>query len=140
MDKIEREIIINAPIKTVWKIVTNPGQWFGDEAELDLRVGGKGNVTWRSFGECPLEVVKLDEPDLFAFAWIAPDEETRSTNQKTLVEISLSEDDGKTNLHLTESIYEEQVFSDDQKKILFGKHSSGWGIFVESIKKHAEEA
>lgn len=140
MDKIEREITINAPIKTVWSIVTDPAQWFGDEAELDLKVGGKGKVAWASFGECPLEVTELREPDFFAFAWISPDEEARSTNQKTLVEFSLSEENGKTSLRLTESVYGEQLFSDGQKQSLFDKHRSGWGMFTENIRQRAEEA
>lgn len=139
MDKVEREISINAPIKTVWKVITNPGQWFGDESELDLRIGGKGKVTWRSYGDCPLEVVKLNEPEHFAFAWISPDDETRSTNQKTLVEFNLSEHNGKTNLKLTESIYGNQELNEQQKTSLFDKHSSGWDTFTESIKKRAEE-
>ncbi len=139
-DHIEKEITIDAPIGRVWKVITDPRQWFGDEAELDLRIGGKGKVIWRSYGECPLEVIKLNEPELFAFSWISPDEEARSTNQKTLVEFNLSEQNGKTQLRLTESIFEEQVFSEEQKKSLFGKHNSGWGTFVESIKQHAEDA
>lgn len=139
MDKIEREITINAPIKTVWNIVTSPGQWFGDEGELDLKMGGKGKVAWASFGECPLEVIKLREPELFAFAWIAPDDEARSTGQKTLVEFNLSEENGTTSLHLTETVYGEQLFSDGQKQSLFDKHSSGWGMFTENIRQRAEE-
>lgn len=137
-DKIEREITINAPIKTVWQVVTSPGQWFGDRAELDLRPGGKGMVSWDSFGDCPMEVIKLDEPNYFSFAWIAPDEETRSVGQRTLVEFKLSEDTGVTKLRLTESGFGEQLFSDEQKKSLFGKHASGWGHFTEKIKQRAE--
>jgi uncharacterized protein YndB with AHSA1/START domain len=140
MDKIEREVTINAPIKTVWGVVTDPGKWLGEEGELDVKVGGKGKVAWKSFGECPLEVIKLNEPEFLAFAWIAPDDETRSTSQKTLVEINLSEANGQTHLRLTESVYGDQLFSDDQKNSIFGKHSSGWGNFAENIKRRAEEA
>ncbi|HET7060180.1 MAG TPA: SRPBCC domain-containing protein [Candidatus Saccharimonadales bacterium] len=137
-NKIEREITINATMSTVWKVVTDPGQWFGDKADLDLRVGGRGTVSWEKFGECPMEVIDIDEPKYFSFSWVSPDEEARSVSQKTLVEFRLSEEDGVTKLQLTESCFGEQLFSDEQKKSLFGKHASGWGHFAERIKQCAE--
>lgn len=140
MDTIEREITIAAPIQTVWNVITDPGRWLGEEGALDLKVGGKGRVAWKSYGECPLEVIKLHEPEFLAFAWIAPDDEARSVGQKTLVAITLSEADGETHLRLTESVYGEQLFSDDQRDSLFDKHSSGWSVFAENIKRQAEES
>lgn len=137
-EKIEKEISINASISTVWKVVTNPGLWFGDNAVLDLRVGGIGTVSWKQFGDCPLEVIRIKEPNHFSFAWIAPDEETRSVGQQTLVEFNLSENNGVTKLLLTESGYGEQVFTEEEKKSLFAKHVSGWGHFTEKIKQLAE--
>lgn len=138
-DRIEKEITINAPISTVWKVVTDPGKWFGDKAEIDLRVGGKGMVSWEKYGDCTLEVIKLEEPSCFSFAWISPDEEARSVGQQTLVEFNLTEENGRTKLQLTESIFGEQLFGDEQKESLFGKHVSGWGHFAERIKQFAEE-
>ncbi len=138
-DKIKQEIIINAPITTVWNVVTDPGQWFGDKAELDLKVGGTGKVSWEEYGAAPLKVVKLEKPRYFSFAWIGPDEETRTTGQETLVEIELSKTGSGTKLHLTESVYNQQLMSDEQKESLFGKRSGGWGYFAEKIKRQAEE-
>lgn len=137
-DKIVKEVTINAPISSVWKTVTRIDQWFGDKAVLELKEGGKGKVSWEQFGDCPLEVIKINEPDYFSFSWIAPDEETRSVSQRTLVEFNLTEEGGSTKLRLTESGYGEQLFSEEQKKSLFAKHISGWGHFTEQIKKLAE--
>ncbi|MBS1864253.1 MAG: SRPBCC domain-containing protein [Actinobacteria bacterium] len=42
-DSIEREVRIEAPVETVWSIVTEPEQiarWFASSAEVDLRPGG----------------------------------------------------------------------------------------------------
>jgi uncharacterized protein YndB with AHSA1/START domain len=138
-DVVEREITIKAPIGTVWKVITNPSQWFGDKADLELKPGGKGTVSWDDYGDAPMEVVKLDEPSYFSFAWIGPDEETRGTGQQTLVEFTLSEDGESTKLHLTESIYDKQLMSDEQKESLFGKRSGGWGYFTGIIKQQAED-
>ena len=140
-DKIEQEITINAPIATVWKVITSPEhitKWFSDKVEIDLRKGGKGKLSWEKFGESPLEVTALDEPTLFAFTWIAADEETRSTNQQTLVEFRLVEDADSTKLHLTESIFGKLQLTDKQKDNIFEKHSSGWSFFAERLKQHAE--
>ena len=48
-DTIEREISIQAPIATVWQVITQPeymSQWFGCQVEIDVRPGGKGKLTW----------------------------------------------------------------------------------------------
>jgi uncharacterized protein YndB with AHSA1/START domain len=41
--RIEREILIEAPVDVVWGIVTDPdqiGRWWGDAPELDADPGG----------------------------------------------------------------------------------------------------
>jgi uncharacterized protein YndB with AHSA1/START domain len=48
-DAIERDILIEAPVQTVWSVVTEPGQiskWFSDTAELDARPGGEGLLSF----------------------------------------------------------------------------------------------
>ena len=52
-DTIEREILIDAPPRVVWSIVTEAEHlagWFSDEAEIDLRSGGRMLLTWRGHG------------------------------------------------------------------------------------------
>ena len=47
-DTIEQEISIQAPIATVWQVITQPeyiSQWFGSQVEIDIRPGGKGKLT-----------------------------------------------------------------------------------------------
>jgi hypothetical protein len=42
-DRIERDVLIEAPIDVVWEVISRPEQivhWFSDEAQLDLRPGG----------------------------------------------------------------------------------------------------
>lgn len=140
-DKIEQEIIINAPVATVWEVITKPehiSKWFSDKVEIDLRKGGKGKLSWENWGEAPLEVVELNEPNRFAFTWISADEETRSTNQQTLVEFKLTEESNGTKLLLIESIFDKLKLSDTQKEALFKKHTGGWKTFAERIKNYAE--
>src|SRR6476619_1983834 len=52
-DAIERETLIDAPPRVVWSIVTEDQHlagWFSDEAEIELRPGGRMLLTWRGHG------------------------------------------------------------------------------------------
>src|SRR6185436_21193196 len=72
LDAIEREIVIDAPPEVVWGIVTEAEHlagWFSDEAEIDLRSGGRLLLTWRGHGTYEGRVQTVDPPRLFAFRW-----------------------------------------------------------------------
>jgi hypothetical protein len=48
-DVIEKEILIAAPVETVYRAITEPAQiaqWFSDTAELDPAPGGEGRLTF----------------------------------------------------------------------------------------------
>ncbi|HXR49791.1 MAG TPA: SRPBCC domain-containing protein [Verrucomicrobiae bacterium] len=140
-DKLEQQIIINAPITTVWAVLTRPEhiiKWFSDRVDIDVRPGGKGLLSWDTYGDAPLEVVRVDEPNLFSFAWVGADEETREADQQTLVEFRLTEVAGGTKLLLTETIYGKLKLTEEKKNSLFEKHRSGWSVFADRIKQHAE--
>ena len=41
-DKVDRDVLIDAPIETVWPLISEPrhvGSWFSDEATFDSRPG-----------------------------------------------------------------------------------------------------
>jgi len=140
-DKIEREISIQAPIATVWNVITKPeyiSQWFGSQAEIDLRRGGKGKLIWNEEMEAPLEIVEVEKPHLFSFLWISPDEETRPTHQQTLVEFRLTEDGAGTKVYLTESGFEKLEITAEQKATLIANHTPGWGDFLSNLQRCAQ--
>lgn len=139
-DKIEREISIQAPIATVWEVITKPeyiSQWFCSQAEIDLQRGGKGKLSWEAF-EAPLEIVEVDKPHLFSFLWVAPDEETKPTHQQTLVEFRLTEAGAETKVCLTESGFEKLEITTEQKANLIANHTPGWGEFLSSLQRCAQ--
>jgi uncharacterized protein YndB with AHSA1/START domain len=140
-EKIEREISIHAPIATVWEVITKPEyirQWFGSQAEIDLRPGGKGKLSWGEDLEAPLEIVEVEKPHLFSFLWVAPDEETKPTHQQTLVEFWLTEDGAGTKVRLTESGFEQLEITAEQQAHLIAKHTPGWGDFLSSLQRCAQ--
>ncbi len=140
-DKIEREISIQAPITTVWEVITRPeyiSQWFGSQVEIDVRRGGKGKLIWNEDVQAPLEIVEVEKPHLFSFLWIAPDESTRLTRQQTLVEFRLTEDGAETKLSFTESGFEKLEMTAEQKANLIADHTSGWGEFLSNLERCAQ--
>ena len=47
--RIERDILIDAPMEIVWAVVTEPEHisgWFSYTVELDLRPGGAAALSW----------------------------------------------------------------------------------------------
>jgi len=140
-DKIEQEISIQAPIATVWDVITKPeyiSKWFCNQGEIDLRRGGKGKLSWGKDFEAPLEIVEVDKPHLFSFLWVAPDKETKPTHQHTLVEFRLVEDGEDTKLRLTESGFEKLAITTEQKVNLITKHTPGWDDFLSSLQHCAQ--
>jgi uncharacterized protein YndB with AHSA1/START domain len=66
-DRIERELVVDAPVQDVWDLVTSPG-WLGDEVELQLVAGG--DARFRCGGELKLGwVEQAVPPSRLAFWW-----------------------------------------------------------------------
>lgn len=140
-EKIEREISIQAPIATVWDVITKPeyiSQWFGSQVEIDVRPGGKGKLIWSEDVEAPLEIVEVEKPHRFSFLWIAPDEETKATQQQTLVAFRLTEDGAQTKLYFIESGFEKLTIPAEQKAALIANHTPGWGDFLSKLQSCAQ--
>ena len=98
-DAIEREIVIDAPPSVVWSIVTEAQHlagWFSDEAEIDLRPGGRMLLTWRGHGTYEGRVETVDPPRLFAFRWQTREGEFSETNSTLVVMTLEAEEDGDT--------------------------------------------
>lgn len=141
IDKIEREISIQAPIATVWEVITKPeyiSQWFGSQVEIDVRPGETGKLIWGEDLEAPLEIVEVEKPHLFSFLWVAPDEETKPTHQQTLVAFRLTEDGAETKVYLTESGFEKLEIPAEQKAGLIASHTSGWSDFLSKLQRCAQ--
>jgi uncharacterized protein YndB with AHSA1/START domain len=71
-EPIRREIIVDVAPEVVWDALTEPGElaeWFGAEAEIDLRVGGAVRFRWPDGTERRGLVVDLDPPRRLVFRW-----------------------------------------------------------------------
>jgi len=73
MERIEREVVIPAPPEAVWPALTEGDEvsrWFGAEAELDARPGGRGVFRWPDGTERPVLVEEVEPPRRLAFRWL----------------------------------------------------------------------
>jgi len=86
----------------VWAAITEPEQiarWFGTGAELDLRPGGEGTLSWEDLGvTTSITVETVDRPSRFAYRW-----QSNRGGPTTLVEFRLEEIQDGTRLTLVES-------------------------------------
>jgi uncharacterized protein YndB with AHSA1/START domain len=130
-DRIEREILIEAPVDVVWAVVTEPehiGGWFSDSAELDLRPGGKAVLRWDEYGAVHGRVERVEPPHFFSFRWVVPrtpGAEVTAGNA-TLVEFSLSPEGESTRLTVVESGFRGLEVPDDERRGHLDSHRRGW--------------
>jgi uncharacterized protein YndB with AHSA1/START domain len=71
-DRIERTIQLAHPPERVWEALTTAeglGTWFGNRAEVDLRVGGEAKLGWDSGDTATLTIERLEPPRVFGYSW-----------------------------------------------------------------------
>jgi uncharacterized protein YndB with AHSA1/START domain len=127
--RIEREILIDAPVGVVWQVVTEPEHirgWFSHSVELDLRPGGPVVLGWPDHGGVQGRVERVEPPHFFSFRWMMEGERAFSEDDSTLVEFSLRADGDSTRLTVVESGFRDLAAPDGEKKRYHDSHSRGW--------------
>src|ERR1700716_2363444 len=105
-ERIEREIVIDAPLEVVWSVVTEPEHisgWFSDSAELDLRPGGRAVLHWNDFGTVQGRVERGGAPPFSPFRWAVAPGRDIDESTSTLVEFSLCAEQDSTRLTVVET-------------------------------------
>ena len=145
-DSIEREVQIDAPVDTVWSIVTEPrniARWFASYAEVDLRPGGDLLFRFDSGADGKGTVEKVEPPHLFAFRWISPEPErdmVAAQGHYTTVEFSLRAEGEGTLLRVVESGFAALEGTEAENAELAERHRGGWGMFLERLAGLATSA
>jgi uncharacterized protein YndB with AHSA1/START domain len=138
-DRIEREILIDAPPERVWAVVTEPehvGRWFGDSAEIDLRPGGEATLTWDEHGSVRARIEKVERPHLFSFRWARPVGAEPREGNSTLVEFYLTAEGEGTRLHVVESGFQELDRSEEEKAKYAEENTQGWKLELEDLREY----
>ncbi|MEO6580516.1 MAG: SRPBCC family protein [Sphingomicrobium sp.] len=144
-DRIERSIFIAAPLDKVWAAISDYrefGSWFGVMLDQPF-VAGQSSTGHMSFNDRKFDwnadVVAVEPPKRLAFRWrpfaIDPDVDY-SAEPKTLVEFTLAEQDGGTELTVVESGF--NAIPASRRDEAFRMNSKGWSAQVENVRRHAE--
>ena len=147
-DRIETEILIEAPLDVVWRIVTQPAyieRWFSDSADFDLRPGAQGVLTWedkatKSPSTVRLTIESVDELRYFAFRWDYAENEQAADGNSLLVEFTLSPEGSNTRLRLVESGFTSLNRPDADKQSYLEDHIQGWTIHLDRLARYAAES
>src|SRR5947208_13991658 len=127
--RIEREILIDAPVDVVWAVVTEPEHisgWFSDSVELDLRPGGRALVRWDGSRTVEGRVERVEPPHFFSFRWVVHPDADLADDHATLVEFSLRAEGDATRLTVVESGFADLAGPDDENQRHFDGHTRGW--------------
>jgi uncharacterized protein YndB with AHSA1/START domain len=111
IDTIERTLELPISREPVWKAITDPQhitKWFSDYAEVELKIGGKFNLTWDEHGKVCGFVETLEPMDRFAFRWEAmgtrlENDHELNTSNSTLVTFTLEDYNGGIRLRVIET-------------------------------------
>jgi uncharacterized protein YndB with AHSA1/START domain len=141
-ERIEREVLIEAPIDVVWAVLTEPEHvagWFSHSAEIDLRPGGEATFDWPEHGPARAWVEVVEPPRSFAFRWVrAVGEEQRKENS-TLVEFTLAADGDHTRLRVVESGFRELAWSEDKKAKYADENIRGWQLELDELRDYVSQ-
>jgi uncharacterized protein YndB with AHSA1/START domain len=146
-DRIEREIVIDAPIERVWEVLTGPehvGRWFGqgEPVPVDLRPGGIMRLDHGQYGDFPVLIVRVEPPRRFSYRWASAfPGEVATEDNSTLVEFTLAPDDGGgTRLRLVESGFARLAIPEEKITTAgYDSHCEGWTGILEIFRKYAEQ-
>jgi uncharacterized protein YndB with AHSA1/START domain len=144
-DSIERDILIEAPVEVVWRVVNDPdhiSQWFTDAAEIDLRPGGEGVLAWTGRATTEpmtvrIQVEKVEPPHLFSFRWSHPDGERAHEGNSLLVEFALAAEGENTRLRMVERGLLATGWSEERKAKYAGEHENGWTMHLAELRDYA---
>ena len=144
-DRIEKEILIEAPRARVWRAISNPqdfGAWFKvDMSGVEFRPGQpvQAKMTYPGYEGMPFEMVidRIEPERLFSFRWhpygIDPNYDY-SSEPLTLIVFELEDAGAATRLKVTESGFDAIPLS--RRAEAFRMNSEGWAQQIKNIEAY----
>ena len=142
-DRIEQDIMINAPLNRVWELVSEPGWWVPTTvaAPVDHTTGHQVVRETEKFGRFPVEVVRVDPKTYAAFRWAshAPGAELTAGNT-TLVEFWVEPVGDEVRVCVVESGFAAIAAPDSVREQARKDNTGGWQEEMAGLKERAEAA
>ena len=142
MDRIEREILIDAPIERVWALVSEPGWWVGDGDPSHRSVTQEGDlvvVDYPPYGRFPVLPISSDAPRYVSYRRGEDPGQQLVEGTSTLVEFFLTEQGGGTLLRVVESGFTSLYPSADARATAVEDNVGGWEMQLDVAKRDAEQ-
>jgi uncharacterized protein YndB with AHSA1/START domain len=145
-DRIERNILINAPRERVWHALSDAeqfGTWFGANLKGQAFAAGqraRGPITHPGFEHVFFDAIidRIEPPDLFSYRWnpYAVDAATDySSEEPTLVTFTLKDAPGNgTLLTVVESGFDK--LPPHRRLEAFRMNSRGWEAQIKNIERY----
>lgn len=144
-DRIEREIVLQAPQSRVWRAISNAeefGEWFGLDLKGKQFVPGEavaGQIMFPGYEHlvCDMQIEQMVPERLFSYRWhpYAVDPAVDySKEATTLVEFKLEAEGSGTRLRIVESGFDQIPAS--RREEAFRMNCEGWTGQIENIAKH----
>lgn len=143
-DRIEKQILIKAPRKRVWRALTDAGEfgeWFrvklsgqfvpGKPVSGGILHPGYEHLTWN------VTIEKMEPEQFFSWRWhpyAVDPKKDYSHEPTTLVAFELEEVAGGTLLKVTESGFDRVPL--ERREQAFRSNSEGWAIQVGNIERY----
>jgi uncharacterized protein YndB with AHSA1/START domain len=142
-DRIEHDIMINAPLDRVWALVSEPGWWVPTAvvAPVDHTPGHQVVRESEKWGRFPVEVIRIDPKTYAAFRWAshAPGADLTARNT-TLVEFRVEPVGDAVRVRVAESgfavIDAPEAIREQARK----DNTGGWQEEMAGLKERAEAA
>lgn len=140
-DRIEREIVIDAPIERVWQLVSEPGWWIGDGDRSAQTVTHEGDlviVDDPRYGRYPVLTVSSDAPHRVSYRSTGLPGHVPAADNSTLVEFFLTEQGAGTVLRVVESGFAALSLPADGRAAAIEDNIKGWAFQLDVAKRGAE--
>ncbi len=140
-DRIEREIIIDAPVERVWAALTTPEQiaeWFGDRATVDLRTGGAAEFHWADYGSFHAAIERVEPQRAFAYRWARDKDVPPVAGNSTLVEFTLAPEGAGTRLRVVETGFSSLDLPEAEQAQHHKDNTEGWAHELDELRDYAQ--
>ena len=143
-DRIEKKVFLKAPQSRVWRAIADSqqfGEWFRVKFDEPFRQGAAivGRITNPGYENIKLEMVveKIQPESYFSYRWHPYGiDKTRdySAEPMTLIEFTLEEANGGTNLTIVETGFDSIPL--DRRAEAFRMNNNGWSGQLKNIERY----
>jgi uncharacterized protein YndB with AHSA1/START domain len=134
--QVEQEILIEAPVDAVWRVVTEPAyirQWFAETVDLVPEPGYAGELAFEHL-TIQVRVQSVQPERLLSYRWLHQADATPVEGNSVLVELTLRPNRAGTLLRVVETGLDEMHWTGDVLSTYVAEHNEGWIIFLGRLR------